>query len=98
MNTYASHDPSLIGAQLQDEFTPRLDFSVIDLLVDGICGVGFPTMGIGLQAEKMGLAYFASGHAMTERTWRWMPEKLREIPFSKLQDLYYNLKVAQNGG
>jgi len=86
---------SRIGAEFQDEDSPRLEFSLIDLLVDGICGVGFPTMGIGLQAEKMGLAYFASGHAMTERTWRWIPDKLRAVSFDKLQDLYYNLKVAQ---
>jgi len=69
--------------------------TLVDLLVDAIVGVGFPTIAIGVVAEKEHMAYFA-GNQHGEN-WRWRREKLETLSEDKLQALYHNLKVAQHG-
>jgi hypothetical protein len=74
---------------------PPIELTMADLLVDAIRGVGFPTIAIGVMAEREKMAYFV-GNQHNEH-WRWIDEKLRTLPEEKLQSLYHNLKVAQHG-
>lgn len=74
---------------------PPIDLTMSDLLIDAIKGVGFPTIAIGVVAEREHMAYF-SGSSAGEH-WVWRLEKLRALPEEKLQALYHNLKVAQHG-
>ena len=71
--------------------------TMVDLLVDAIIGVGFPTMGIGVIAEREKIAHFMTSRDGTP-SWRWDSKKLSALSEEKLQALYHNLKVAQYGG
>ena len=62
-----------------------------DMVLDAVVGVGFPTIGIAIIAERQGLAYFDG------KGTRWIRDKLAALSEEKLQALYTNLKVAQHG-
>jgi hypothetical protein len=91
-----AENPSPIDAAMTPfEDVPQLTLTTKALVADAIKGVGFPTIAIGLAAEKEHMAYFAgSGQS---GSWVWNMEKLATLPEEKLQALYYNLKVAQHG-
>ena len=76
------------------ECDPPLDITLSEMLVDAIMGVGLPTIGIALEAEKTFMARF-TGNQHNEH-WRWEESKLRALSEPQLQSLYYNLKVAQH--
>lgn len=60
------------------------------LYTDAIIGVGFPNMGVGVRAERSGLADFI-GNQHAEH-WRWKREALENLPLADLTDLYLGLK------
>jgi hypothetical protein len=62
-----------------------------DMVLDAVVGVGFPTIGIAIIAERQGLAFFDG------KGTRWIRDKLAALSEEKLQALYTNLKVAQHG-
>ena len=72
-----------------------IEITLKDLLLDAIKGVGFPTIAIGVVAEREGVAWF-TGNSQGEH-WRWHMDKLVHLSEEKLQALYHNLKVAQHG-
>ena len=64
------------------------------LIIDAICGVGFPGFAIGVEAERSRLAYF-SGNAHNHG-WQWRRDKLEGQSLEKLQALYENLRIARD--
>ena len=54
-------------------------------LVDAICGIGFPSMQLALQAEMAGLAH--SGE--------WIRDRLQACEETALQELYQGLREAR---
>ena len=77
------------------EREPEIEITMVDLLVDAVVGVGFPTLAIAIVAEREGMATF-NGNQHNE-SWRWNRDKLCRVSEEKLQALYHNLKVAQHG-
>ena len=55
------------------------------LLVDAICGIGFPSMQLALQAEMTGMA----------RDGEWMRDRLMVCREDQLQALYQGLREAR---
>lgn len=76
---------------------PPVEITMKDLLLDAIKGVGFPTIAIGVVAEREHMAHFIPS-SVGGGGWQWVMDKLRTLPEEKLQALYHNLKVAQHGG
>ena len=74
--------------------SPDFVLSHRELVTDAIIGVGFPTIGIAIAAEKEHIAYF-TGNQHNE-SWRWDRDKLDRLTDEQLQSLYTNLKVAQH--
>jgi hypothetical protein len=64
-----------------------------ELYLDAICGVGFPSITIGMDAEKRGLAYYSGDQ--NNPAWRWRRDKLGDFALTQLIDLYTTLKGAQ---
>ena len=64
------------------------------LLVDAICGVGFPSTLVAVESEKVGLARFI-GNQWNE-CWEWIPERLIRCKIEQLQALYQGLCEARN--
>lgn len=61
------------------------------LFVDAIVGVGFPTLQVGITAERDGLAT-VDGTAVT---FAWRRDALEALDLSTLQDLYTALKLYE---
>jgi hypothetical protein len=61
------------------------------LVIDAICGVGFPTLTLSLECERKGVAYFAGD----TRAWRWHREALEAQSLEFLQALYESLREAR---
>lgn len=64
------------------------------LVIDAICGVGFPGFAIGVEAERNKLAYFSG--TTGNQGWRWRRDKLEAKSLEKLQALYENLRIARD--
>ena len=60
------------------------------LMVDAICGVGFPSLLIASECAKVGLAYPVLGFG-----WEWNREALMNQPEEKLGELYGALREAR---
>lgn len=61
------------------------------LIIDAICGVGFPTLSLALEAESQGL----SQYDMSTRSHQWATDKLVAQPLETLQKLYEALREAR---
>ena len=59
------------------------------LLIDAICGVGFPNILLGGECEKVGLAEFDNGH------YTWKRRALARNTTERLQELYQALCEAR---
>lgn len=59
------------------------------LLIDAICGVGFPSVILAQECERVGLA---DSHATG---WRWDRKALWKIAIEPLQELYEGLCQAR---
>ena len=59
------------------------------LLVDAICGVGFPSIVLAQECEKVGMAEFTG--TVYEPEWQWSRPALDGLPVSTLQELYEGL-------
>lgn len=68
-----------------------------ELVIDAICGVGFPTLAAGIEAEQIGLAV-PTGNRHSGPYWVWVRDALKKLPEHKLQNIYVNLKIAQHAG
>jgi hypothetical protein len=64
------------------------------LIIDAICGVGFPGFSIGVEAERNQLAYFSGSSG--NQGWRWRRDRLEMKSLEKLQALYENLRIARD--
>lgn len=59
------------------------------LLVDAICGVGFPSVLLAQECERVGLAdYTGNQHS---HHWTWDRKALLNISIDQLQELYSGL-------
>lgn len=65
--------------------SPEIRFKT--LLIDAICGVGFPSMILAEECVKVGMAEFAGSHQAPE----WRRPALQELPIDTLQELYDGL-------
>lgn len=81
--------------QTSQAIPTRDDFRT--LVVDAAVGVGFPTIAVGVLAERSGLATFKPATALSGSAWTWSRDKLNALPMDTLQELYISLKEAQNG-
>lgn len=65
------------------------------LLIDAICGVGFPSVLLAQECERVGLADAVLGHepvyGHTQNIWRWDRKALWKIDIVALQELYEGL-------
>jgi len=59
------------------------------LVIDAICGVGFPTLSIAIIAEKRRMADFIDRH-------RWRRERLEAMSLPELERLYTHLREARD--
>lgn len=66
------------------------------LIIDAIRGVGFPTVAVGVMAERQGLAVYSPSR-QGEPGWVWDREKLSALDTPVLQELYISLKEARDG-
>lgn len=57
------------------------------LLIDAICGVGFPSVLLAQECERVGMADYDS---VTTR-WLWDRKALSKLPVETLQELYQGL-------
>ena len=64
------------------------------LVVDAICGVGFPSLLLALECEKAGLATDV-GHALSTQ-FIWRRERLLRCRIDQLQELYQGLCEARD--
>ena len=64
------------------------------LVVDAICGVGFPSMVLALECEKAGLATDIGPALSTQFIWR--RERLMRCRIDQLQELYQGLCEARD--
>lgn len=71
--------------------TEELAFKV--LVVDAICGVGFPSPILAMECEKVGLADFTGNQ--WNSAWRWDRAALLACSVSDLQELYEGLCRAR---
>lgn len=62
------------------------------LLIDAICGVGFPNILLGGECERVGLAEFDNGH------YTWKRRALAGNATERLQELYQALCEAREEG
>lgn len=66
------------------------DIGFKHLLVDAVCGVGFPSVILAGQCEQAGMARFVGG-----TTWEWRRERLMKCQVIQLQELYQALCEAR---
>ena len=59
------------------------------LLVDAICGVGFPSVFLAQECEKVGMATFTGNRH--NHIWEWDRRALLAITTGALQELYDGL-------
>lgn len=64
-----------------------------DLLVDAICGIGFPSVVLATECQKVGLAVFTGSQNNPE--WLWRRSMLEKISSEKLEELYQGLWEAR---
>lgn len=64
------------------------------LLIDAICGVGFPTLLLGDACEKAGMAKFVGDQY--NPAWKWKRNALARCDSEKLQELYAALCEARD--
>ena len=58
------------------------------LLIDAICGVGFPAVTIAAECERVGLAHYRPG---LDVPWSWDRKALWNVSLDDLQELYSGL-------
>ena len=63
------------------------------LLVDAICGVGFPSLPLAAECEKAGLA--ADAGNQWNPSYLWRRERLQRCSINQLQELYEGLCEAR---
>ena len=61
------------------------------LLVDAICGVGFPSVILAQECEKVGMADFDT----YKQDWKWDRKALFNTSVDQLQELYQGLCEAR---
>jgi hypothetical protein len=65
------------------------------LIIDAICGVGFPSVLIAQECERVGMATVRLGHDQTygevQNIWYWNRKALWAVSIDDLQDLYEGL-------
>lgn len=59
------------------------------LLVDAICGVGFPSITLAAECQRVGMAEFTGNQWNPD--WKWDRKALRKLPHQTLQELYEGL-------
>lgn len=59
------------------------------LVIDAIVGVGFPSVVLAQECERVGLARF-SGDQWNPQ-WEWLRDRLAAVAVDKLQELYDGL-------
>ena len=59
------------------------------LLVDAICGVGFPSITLADECERVGMANFTGNQ--WNPAWEWDRKALLKLPAETLQELYEGL-------
>lgn len=59
------------------------------LLIDAICGVGFPAVTIAAECERVGLATFVGNQH--DHLWAWDRKALWNVAIDELQELYSGL-------
>ena len=64
------------------------------LVVDAICGVGFPSMLLAAECKKAGLAVDVGPALTTQYIWR--RERLQRCRIDQLQELYQGLCEARD--
>lgn len=64
------------------------------LIIDALVGIGFPSMLLAGECEKVGLAYFTGNQSQPE--WAWRLDVLEKIELEKLQELYTGLREARD--
>ena len=63
------------------------------LIIDAICGVGFPSMIVASECEKLGLATFTGDQHNPE--WQWSREALAGCRIETLEELYGSLRTKR---
>ena len=58
------------------------------LLIDAICGVGFPSVILAQECERVGLAHYGEEHA---QYFAWDRKALWNVAIDDLQELYSGL-------
>lgn len=71
-----------------EEFNP-----FVELLLDAIQGVGFPSHEVGVNAEQNGFAFWTG--TQHKDAWSWNRTALAELGEEQLRDLYQGLKERQ---
>lgn len=64
-----------------------------ELLVDAICGKGFKSQEFATSMTEVGLATYI-GNQWNEK-WEWNKKELKELPFSALEDLYFEINIDE---
>lgn len=59
------------------------------LLIDAICGVGFPAVTIAAECERVGMATYS--YSLDGGTWLWDRKALWNVTIDDLQELYSGL-------
>ena len=60
------------------------------LIIDAVCGVGFPSQILAAECENAGMAV-----SVSYGQWVWRRERLQRCSIEQLQDLYEGLCVAR---
>ena len=78
-----------------DEQLKEAELAFKRLVVDAICGVGFPSTLLAQECEKAGLAVFI-GNSYDPQGWIWRREQLLKCSTESLQELYEGLCDARD--
>lgn len=63
------------------------------LVIDAICGVGFPTQPLAVAVEQQGMAIFTGSKGAP--SWEWNRNALAKVRDEQLQELYEALCEAR---
>ena len=63
------------------------------LVVDAIMGIGFPSVVMAQECERVGLAQFSGDQWNPD--WQWIRTRVEAIELDKLQELYEGLSQAR---
>lgn len=66
------------------------DQQFTQLLIDAVCGVGFPSLLLAQECERVGLADYTAGAG-----WAWDRRALAAVSIDALQELYTGLCEAR---